>query len=208
MNRLIVIGKNSDLYKKFPDKFGGLPHLAISHKEVASFAFFKTDKILILSFSKHDIENIKFIDSIRQIKCERIYYLSTSSVNVCELTDCYSYPRVKLKMESMVRSLSNCIILRAGTLVASGREYECRGTMTSNIDDLIDCIANNVDNLTVTFIPFNDSWIEKTLYLWYGKLIIRLKNPCILRPIDFLFKYFFGFRWYGYGILSAKLYGN
>ncbi len=213
--RIVLIGKNSRLYKDFIQQFNQLVNCAISHKDVTSFLFDKNDVVLLLSYSSSLDEQIRLMRSIHNAKVKKIIIFSSTACIVAEHYPCFKYPFVKLNIEVEAKKLlSNVAVIRLGTVVNERTMNLYRGTCVTDIQDVLNLctfIINSSSKMNF-FVNYkysdfeNKETFEYKLYLIYGWVISRLKRPCLMRPLDFILKIIFGYKWYGYGILTTHLY--
>lgn len=208
--RKIIIGKNSKLYKNYKNDFLEIFDLAISHKDISSFNFQPNDFILFLSYPRSLSALNKLTSLLTMIKKNKVVLLSTCSIVVNHLTNCYSYPKIKLLQEKYFsKTLHNLIIFRVGTIISKKDYVSYYGTCILSdkvfFKTISDFINNKLNDQLVTkfdVLDFKGSLFESFIYKSYCCLIrISIPFPCILRPLDFIVK-LFGKPWYGYVALT------
>lgn len=213
---VILVGKNSRLYKAFQFEFNSLIDHSISHSEIASYKFKKDDVLILLSYSNNLEEQITLLEGIKKAAVSRVIVFSSAAAVVGELHDCYKYPTAKLKIERAIKYyIENYQIIRMGTVVDEGSSRKYRGMCITYIYELRDFLVQeltvgcNTGNRITSLFSYakfnNERTFEYYLYKKYTTLISALTWPCLLRPADLLLKYIFGYKWYGYGVLSAVL---
>ena len=215
--RQIVIGSNSQIWKSLSNsELKGNPEFqAISHSEVASFDFNPQDNVWILSYSRNPKENESLFLQLAVTRLANIFYITTATTNVLEVTRCYEYPRIKGLAQN-----ASTLILEAH-IVSIGVFYEEESclppglTAATSAKELASFMKRPFFNFNGEPIllfrlvsrSFNRKF-EKVVYLLYG-MALRACGPfpCLLRPLDFFLR-LLGVRWYGYLYLSNKLWST
>jgi hypothetical protein len=107
---IIVIGKNSRLFRSIEHKVVGVT--AISHTETENADFSKSEKIVVFSWSKQNqFENIKLIKSL---PIEKVVFISTIAVlSLQKRAQWADYPNWKFEIEQLV-------LRQGGTVVRIG----------------------------------------------------------------------------------------
>lgn len=210
---IILIGKNSKLFKDFEVDFKTVVDFAISHKDIEGYKFKSNyDSIILLSYSRRKEEQEALINKIKKINVKNLILVSSCACLVAEQTNCYSYPNAKLYQEKIIRQkIPKAKILRLGTVVSEENEHLYKGILVAeiaNVIRIINKILKNPPKLNILYcyklIEFNNKkTVEYLIYKIYCFIISRLSFPCILRPVDLMIKFLFGYKWYGYGILSV-----
>jgi hypothetical protein len=210
---VILIGRNSKLFKNFESEFKAVVDFAISHKDIGKYKFKrKYDSIILLSYSYQKQEQKTLINKIKKINVKNLIVFSSCACLVAEKFKCYSYPSAKLFQEKMIKQkIPEAIILRLGTVVSKYNAHLYEGTLVAEISDVIDIlkvILKNPPKLKMlscyTLKQFNSKKTMKYfIYNVYYSFISMLSFPCLLRPVDLLIKFLFRYKWYGYGVLSV-----
>lgn len=208
MNNLIV-GKNSVIVKNLLKNFTDLPLFfdVVSHSELFSLKLYY-DKCYIFSYSLSEIDNQKIIDWCCA-NCNKVYYISSSSVIVAKHGELYSYPKIKMLAEEYgCANYKNFYIRRLGYVV-SNEKKEYYISYTTEINDIHKILLSN-DNVSVENI-FNinpnlkKNKIKSKIIMGYSLFQYWIMPASILlRPIDLILK-ILGIRSYGYTSLGDRL---
>ena len=210
---VILIGKNSNLYKNYKDSFNSFVDIAISASDLESYSFNENDSLIILSYgkSKKSIDLLAY--NLSSLNVKFFLLISTCTTVVLEKTKCYAYPAIKQYQERLfVQKLKNVSILSVGTIVDEKADKEHHGTCITKAtvffkicEDIIRSTQSKKYLVEYEFSKFsNESSVEYKIFRAYKSLITLLPLPCLLRPLDILLKYF-GCKWYGYGVLTTIL---
>jgi hypothetical protein len=210
--RIILVGKNSGLYRNFKLYFDDFIDEAISHNDVHNFKFSKSDVLIILSYSFNTNLQRYFIGLLKKTSVNQIIVFSTVACLVSEKIKCYAYPDLKLQSEkNFRRSIPRTVIFRFGTIIDGQSRYVYRGTYVTEISDVVNGVKSaiklHLKSKVISIYNFcefnNKNCFEYLLYQYYYKVISRMSYPCLLRPLDLILRIVFGYKWYGYGVLSV-----
>ncbi|MEQ8308809.1 MAG: hypothetical protein RIA09_19915 [Hoeflea sp.] len=213
----IVIGKNSALWRQLSsdpviaERF----HAALSHRDLATYAFMPDDEIWVLSYSRDPLENRAMIDSLGPNHSGRVIYFSTATANVCEVTRCYQYPRVKAVAAAYVAAqLASAVIVQLGFVYKTPGDLPSGRTAAISMDELAVFFRDGPGLQSGTLRLFtmvhkpHGSTPERILHRaydvlqkWCGAI------PCALRPLDVVIRAA-GWKWYGYVNLSNRLWSS
>jgi hypothetical protein len=211
--RIVILGKNSKVWTllKKSNFLAELPIFSIGHGDVGDFEFLPLDQIWVLSYSRVPSENYYLLKKLSNINNISVFYVSSASININSITQCYNYPKIKQQAQEDAVRLCNARIITIGWFYGAVTELPSGLTAATSVHQLAVAIRNIYNNLEqpvnlfrMVDRPFLTSF-EKKLYVLYGQLIKRCgRFPCLLRPIDFVLR-LVGIRWYGYLYLSNKL---
>jgi hypothetical protein len=215
VERQIVLGRNSKVWRELAQhpKLKDREFIAIGHAELESFTFLATDRVWVFSYSRNQQENEALLNSLQRAKVAEVVYVSSSSVKVAAKTNCYEYPRVKLKAEQFALSNPAAKVLTIGLVYNLETELPAGENIATSIGEIAGFMAapswlgqsQRTTHLFKTVSRDFSGAIEKLAYDAYGKLIFACASyPCALRPIDLLLRVF-RMRWYGYVYLSNQL---
>jgi hypothetical protein len=215
VDREIVLGRNSKVWRELSSdsRLRDKNFIAISHAELANFSFKNKDRVWVFSYSRDEQENEALLGALKKSSIAEIVYVSSSSVKVVSKTNCYEYPRVKLKAEKSALENPVAKVLTIGLVFNQVSELPAGENIATSIDDLAGFMAapfwpdnsQRTKNLFKIVTTDFSSNFEKMAYRLYGKLIfITGSYPCVLRPIDLLLRGL-KMRWYGYVYLSNQL---
>ncbi len=111
---ILIVGKNSVLYKKIKIKKKLKLVNEISYKEIDTVDFSIYKKIIIFSVDKKSEENN--LAFLKKIPLDKTIYISTTAVYSLQSgVTCFKYPKIKKACEDMVRSKGG-LILRVGII--------------------------------------------------------------------------------------------
>lgn len=213
----ILIGKNSKLWSQLScdpsvsERFDA----ALSHKDLAVYAFHPEDEIWVLSYSRQSRQNQNIIDSIGPSHKGRVVYFSTATANVCQITDCYQYPRVKaLAADYAAAQLNSAVIVHLGFVYARPADLPSGRTAAVSQDELARFFregplenAGAIRLFTMVDRP-HGSRLEKAVHKLYDFMQgLCGRFPCALRPLDVVIRAA-GWKWYGYVNLSNRLWSS
>lgn len=199
-----VLSRRSEVVRRFEHTIG--------HRELGSFQFTPNDRVWVFAYSKNPAENASLVSHLQAVKVGEIVYVSSASTVVSRYTNCYRYPRVKLRAEADAKRRLNAQVLNLGLVYEGIQELPAGRNAATSIDDLAQFLLHPVwpeDRAGVNLFdiverPFSGT-IEAVLYQGYGAVIWACRRwPCVLRPIDMMLRVL-GFRWYGYVHLSNRL---
>ncbi|CAM8346238.1 hypothetical protein MCERHM63_00828 [Candidatus Methylopumilus planktonicus] len=212
--KIILIGKNSGLYRNFKLYFDGFIDEAISHRDLHKIKFSKSDVLIILSFTFNKNSQDYFINLLKKTSASQVIVFSTAACLVSEKIKCYAYPDFKLQSEkNFMKAIPETVIFRFGTIIDYQSRHFYRGTYVTEISDVVNAIKSaiklNLKSKVISMYSFckftNKNSFEYLLYKFYCKLILRMSCPCLLRPLDLILRLVFGYKWYGYGALSVAI---
>lgn len=214
MGRQIIIGRNSAIWTAMQscECIKALNCIAISHRQLDEFEFQNEDSVWVLSYSKVQTENTELLTNLSKKSVSHVYYVTSATTNVTEVTKCYSYPSAKRKAETDAKLLCDAVIISIGVVVERESDLPAGMTAATTYEELANFIASadkmeraeSVRLFRPVKRPFRNS-IEKALFFSYGKAqSLCGKHPCMLRPLDLALR-ICGMRWYGYVYLSNKL---
>lgn len=213
--RLVIVGKNSVLWGRIRERVLELQPttVAISHREVGSYALAGRDVVWILSYAPDDFANTRLMEKLKAAGAGRACYVSTATANIVDVTTCYGYPAVKAAAERTAREVLNASIVRIGMIYDHAEELPAGRSAATALDDMVRAMIASLDPdaapdamlhlYQLIDRPFGSS-LERALYSCYG-LLLRwtARWPCLLRPIDLILRTV-GYRWYGYFRLSNE----
>jgi len=212
--REVIIGSNSIIWKQLSnhDLLSGTSVEAISHREVESYDFLKSDRVWVLSYSREHQENLDLLNMIKNSSVNEVVYVTSASTNVLEVCDCYEYPKAKAKAHEAARLICNARILAIGLFYVDECDLPAGTTAATSAKMFAEFIQspdwNTTDTIQLLFKPITrpfNSVFEKLMYTSYGKMQSLCGSmPCILRPLDLVLRSL-NMRWYGYLYLSNKL---
>ncbi len=217
IHRDIIIGRNAKVWQVMERHLRKAAHsreiIAISHSDIAKFAFNKNDRIWVFAYSRKTEENEELLNCLANSATAEVIYISSASTIVNRQTRCYEYPRVKQQAEESAVRLLNARILSLGLVFDNTDELPAGKNAATSYTELVTFFLkphwpdhNNahINLFTIVEKPFQ-STLEKWLYRIYGLMMrISYKWPCMLRPFDFALRAL-NIRWYGYVYLSNKL---
>lgn len=213
--RNVIIGRHSVVWRRLEALVAGrlADVVAISHRELAGFAFAAGDRVWLMSYSRDAAQNAAMLAVLQGSAAGEVVYLSSSSAIVARRTGCYGYPRVKHRAEQDALRLPHARVLVIGAMHGELSELPTGPSMATRYDQLADFIVaprwRDDGTRTQTLFtrverPF-DSGADRVLHRWYGRLLTACGPlPCLLRPLDVLLRAS-GARWYGYVYLSTRL---
>jgi hypothetical protein len=216
--REVVIGRNAKVWRaaSADPAIATRFHLAISHTQVETFAFQRTDRVWIFAYAREPQQNERMFARLAAAGVEEVVYISSATTNVVELTACYEYPRVKRRAEQDARRILDARILSFGLVVDSVEQAPAGRnavTLQSSINDFLlrPIWPSRREQAMLLFSmqerPFARGW-ERQLYRCYGAVQWWLRKwPCLLRPVDVVLRAL-GIRWYGYVHLSNRLWNT
>lgn len=196
MKRLLVIGKNSRLYKTFrPALEEAFCLKAISHKEIIRIEEPKLhyDVVLILSMAKtiQDLSNL-YNNIKNNISAHNFVLLSSHVVQLESEFDWYEYVRVKKLGEFKFRA-----IFPSGTIVRGGEFIKnmLEPPVSSSFYNLIEVISLFESNGSTIDLPvaINHKYTPHKLY----QFIFQLGWYRFCRFFDLIYRAF-GYKNYGY----------
>jgi hypothetical protein len=209
---VVLIGRNSKLFKDFELEFKTVIDVAISHKDISNYKFIRSDSIILLSYSRQKEEQRALINKIKKINPRSLLVFSSCSCLVAERYRCYSYPTAKLYQERIIREIiPEAKILRLGTVVRKNNDQLYEGILITEISHLISflrvILKKPPKSKMLSCYSLKEFINKKTMkyfiYDVYCFIISRLPYPCLLRPVDLFIKFLFRYKWYGYGALSV-----
>jgi len=214
--RDVVIGRNSKVWRAVSANQAVAQRfkIAISHSEVAGFAFTPADRVWVFSYSRVPAQNSGLLANLQQVR--EVVYVSTATTNVTKLTHCYQYPCVKQAAESEARQRLNARILTLGLVVKDLREAPGGRTMTTP-QSMIEAFIlapqwpHDGGNSMRLFEPIDAPYVrpwEARLHRLYDSVQWKVRRwPCVLRPVDLVLRAM-GVRWYGYLNLSNRIWSS
>lgn len=212
--RQIVVGRNSQIWKSLSRSvFKGNPQFqAISHSEIASFDFNPQDKVWVFSYSRNPKENDSLFMQLANARLKTVFYITSATTNVLEVTRCYEYPRIKRQAQDSAVRILNAQIVSIGVFYDQESSLPPGLTAATSASQLASFMERPVLNSSGDHVrlfslihrPFKTNF-DKLLHALYGKAItVCGAYPCIMRPVDYLLR-LFGVRWYGYLYVSNQL---
>jgi hypothetical protein len=212
--RDVVLGRNSKVWLDLAEhvRVTGKNFVSIGHAELEQFVFDPSDRVWVFSYSRNPVENQRLISRLAAAKVQQIVYISSSSVRVASMTQCYEYPRVKLAAQKQVQQIANAKVLTLGLVYSHENELPAGTNIATHITELASFMVSpdwsdtgDQKNLfQAVDRPFKNG-LEKLAFDFYGLLITASRSyPCLLRPLDLVLKQM-GMRWYGYTFLSNRL---
>ena len=212
-SRDVFVGSHSKVWKGLSARLGPGPKWAIGHRDIAGFDFTLQDRVWVLSYSRLPEENAALLAALRDAGVGEVVYVSSSSVIVGSLTDCYEYPRVKQQAERDALALPNARVLTIGLMYERAEELPAGLVIATSYDELAAFIATpgwpdeagrRKRLFRLVQRPFGGA-AERWAHAAYGRLLRWSGGyPCLLRPIDLVLRAC-GMRWYGYVHLSNSL---
>jgi hypothetical protein len=218
ISREVVIGRNSRVWRSAESnpRIAQRFRTAIGHSDLANFAFERTDRVWVFSYSRIAAENRAMLARLQAAQVASVVYVSSATTIVSAHTDCYEYPRIKRLAETDARRMVDARVLVLGIVVdreeqlPSGRSA---ATLQRKIDDFLlaphwpDDGGTRIRLFEMIDRPFTRAW-EHVAHRMYDSLQWTLRRwPCALRPIDVVLRAC-GVRWYGYVNLSNRLWNT
>lgn len=187
---------------------------AVGHADVATFGFTSADRVWVLSYSRDPDANRALLGTLARTAVREIVYVSSSSTIVAAVTECYEYPRVKLRAELDALSLSaTARVLTIGMMYENEAQLPAGANVATSYAELAAFVSKPVwpeeggrrtRLFRVVQRPFGNP-LEHWAYRGYARLMCHLASrPCVLRPLDLVLRTL-GVRWYGYVHLSNRL---
>lgn len=211
--RNVVVGGSSRVWKTLSSRPALNRWIAIGHVDLPRFGFTPLDRVWVLSYSRDPRDNSEMLARLGSAGVREIVYVSSSSAIVARSTDCYTYPRAKLRAEVRALELPNAKVLTIGLMHEKVGELPAGSSVGTSFDELADFMAAPAwpDDggrrkllLRVITNPFAGGF-ERAVFRLYGALVSAAGgHPCLLRPVDALLR-LMGMRWYGYTFLSNRL---
>src|SRR5262245_38525884 len=95
--REVVIGRHSRIWQEAvrDPNVAARFTVAISHVDVAGFAFSPADRVWVFAYSRVPAENLRLLAALEAAAVREVVYVSSASTIVLKVTRCYEYPRVK-----------------------------------------------------------------------------------------------------------------
>lgn len=208
--RLVIVGRNSKVWKALRQHFSFDTLIEESHASVAGLRLMPDDRVWIFAFSRVDEENEALVRGLKEAGAKQVWYVSTATANVAEQTGCYSYPRAKKAAEGMAAAILGAQIVRFGLVYRDEDQIPSGISATTSLASIYQALHASLG--VAPEVPTNlferheqefSNSIEKVAYRLYGAVIARLPNPCLLRPVDLLLR-LLGWKWYGYVYLSNR----
>jgi len=213
--RTIVVGGGSHLWRSLASHAGVAAAVSevIGHAAVEKFAFAPTDRVWVLSYSRRRADNARLLERLRLASVAEVYYVSSSSAIVGQVTRCYGYPRIKADAEREALRNPAGRILTLGLIYADPAHLPGGENIATSIEELAEFFCNpawpsDAGRRKLLFRklqrPFRGG-LEAALYARYDQLLGACgRFPCLLRPLDLALR-LCGYRWYGYVRLSNRL---
>lgn len=211
MSRLVIIGRNSTIWRNLQNDRSMSDAQAISHAEIDGFDFLEGDRVWILSYSRIDQENVSLFEKIAAKHQGTCFYISSATANVASVTRCYRYPTAKAEAESAATRILDAAIIRIGLMYETTDDLPAGTNAATSYGELSKALrefllgADRPALLLRMITRGFDSRFEKLVFQCYGVLLRALgSRPCLLRPLDLLLR-LIGWRWYGYLYLSNRI---
>jgi hypothetical protein len=212
--RNVVLGCNSQVWQQVRQRQGMslcVEH-AIGHRELNQFCFTPLDRIWVFSYSRSVDENTQLLNQLACAGVAQVVYISSSSTIVCQVSQCYEYPRVKYQAQRHALTLAQTKVLTIGLMFDHLSELPNGPNVATSYDELAafmlapdwpDENGRGKHLFKAIHKPFHHV-CERWAHALYGQLLQACGRwPCMLRPFDFLLRTF-KLRWYGYVYLSNK----
>lgn len=212
--REVVIGKNSAVWATLSadEAIASRFPIALSHRDVAAFAFHPDDRVWILSYARDRAANEALFAPIAAAGVREAIYVSSATTNIAADVRCYAYPRAKRQAEQAARASLDARILTIGLMHERPDTLPGGTSIATGYDRLRSFLlaphwpperASPTLLFTRVDRPFANGW-ERAAYGGYGRLIALCgKWPCALRPVDLVLRGL-GWNWYGYLFLSNR----
>jgi hypothetical protein len=183
-SRLLIIGKNSRLYKTFSHDFdSNFSVTAISHREAEEFDWSRPyDMVLVLS-TTHKISDMRdlFLLIKKSCKC-RVILMSSIVVELPRVFNFYRYVAIKKTLEALFLS-----IMPTQSIVRSGAVFSnSQHAVGTRIGDLLVSIAKSADSaeqMITSKLVVDRSWCPGMIY----KSLFAMKLYPICRAFDFFY---------------------
>lgn len=209
--RLVIVGRNSAIWRRLQHKLTGQATLALSHAELVNARLEPNDQVWILSYSRVAAENRALFEALKATRASAYHYISTATANVAAVTRCYSYPIAKADAESAAQRILGAQIVRIGVVYDDERELPAGRNAATSLDEIAAAMSSTFasggarrDLFRLVARPFRSAF-ERRAYRVYGHLLAKAGGfPCLLRPLDVILGRL-GMRWYGYLYLSNQL---
>ncbi len=214
-SRDVFVGKHSVVWRNLAPHLSGhhSPALAISHCDVAEFAFKPLDRVWVLAYARRAADNTRLIQALAATPAQSLVYVSSSSTIVTQVTGCYAYPRLKRQAERDALALPGARVLTLGMMYADPTELPPGACIATSYSELAAFLAQPEWTeesgrckrlFRVVRRPYSGR-MQPAAQAAYGVLIRACgRRPCLLRPLDLALRVL-GARWYGYVYLSNKL---
>lgn len=218
MGRILFIGKNSSIWQRLsqdPAWIDGIGPV-LGHADVAGFDFQPDDQVWIFSYSRVNAENIALFEQLKERGARQVYYVSTASSNVMQITSRFTYPRAKSVAAEAAQRILGARTVLLGYVVENLSESPSGWAAIVTLDELSAAMRGYggsftsgapIRLFTMREAPFR-SRLEAVLYHCYFRLAFALgRYVFLLRPVDIILRAL-GYRWYGYFGMSNHLWST
>lgn len=220
MARILFIGKNSTIWQRLSQNAARVDGIgpALGHADVANFDFKPDDQVWIFSYSRVTAENIALFEQLKERGARYVYYVSTASSNVMQITSRFTYPRAKSEAAEAAQRILGARIVLLGYVLEDLSEAPAGWAAIVTLDELLAKMRsealsapvanqNPIQLFTMRKTPFH-SRLEALLYRAYFRVAFALgRYVFLLRPIDVILRAL-GYRWYGYFGMSNQLWST
>lgn len=208
--RLVVVGRNAQIWQWLRERIA-VDVVELSHTELGTAEFTPADVVWIFSYSRKTDQNRSMFDTLARSNAKSIVYVSSATTNIAPDFRCYTYPAAKLAAENLAISILGARIVRLGVVYRSLDDLPNGYVATTSVGSLTEAMEttfkHGVDTVPRHLFEMVDrpfrSRAEHFAYRFYGALMALLPVPCMLRPLDALFRSI-GWKWYGYLYLSNR----
>lgn len=213
--REVFVGKHSRVWQALGPLLAhrGDAVRAISHREVADFAFGPQDRVWVLAYARRAAANTQLIQALARPPVRTLVYVSSSSTIVSRVTSCYAYPHLKALAERDALAVPAGKVLTLGMMYADPAELPAGACIATSYRDLAAFVTEpewpddggrRKHLFGVVTRPFSGALQRRAQALYGGLLQACGRRPCLLRPLDLVLRTL-GVRWYGYVNLSNRL---
>ena len=200
---IVIIGKNSKLFKNILQDGCSFPNSVALLSNKDDFDVCRDAIVILISVSKSsDSDNIRILESIRQMNPAKLILISSMSVHVAK-RHIYLYPKLKYSQEKyVVTKFRSFSIIRLGSVVYSQNNIRLPDLICErqNVIDAIEYTLNDSSNSI--YESYTLQTTDFLLIQLYGRLLMLLTIfSVLLRPLDYLFSKMSRCT-YGYSLLS------
>jgi hypothetical protein len=218
MGRIIFVGKNSRVWQRLvqdPTWVDGIGPV-LGHADVAGFDFQQDDSIWIFSYSRRHEENIALFKQLKERGAQQVFYVSTASSNVMQITPRFTYPRAKSEAAKAAQQILGARTVLLGYVVDNLKNAPSGWAAIVTLEELSAAMRGYgrpfapegpIRLFTMRETPFR-SRVESIIYYSYFILACALgRYVFVLRPVDIILRAL-GYRWYGYFGMSNQIWST
>jgi len=219
LGRIVFIGKNSSIWHQLSQDSKRIDGIgpALGHRDISDFDFAADDRVWVFSYSRNNAENTGLFEQLKARGAQHVFYVSTASSNVMQITSRFSYPRVKSEAAEAAHRILGARVILLGYVVEHLQEAPSGQAAVVTLDELATAMKSMtlpdpssegpVRLFTLRDTAFG-SKTEALAYRTYFGLASALgRHVYLLRPVDLILRAF-GYRWYGYFGISNRLWST